>query len=224
MHFRSLLCLSLLLIAPCAFAQEQEPLAAMPQAPAPSPESATPATQPPSKSLLNEALLDYIRTQINTELVYFMINNQNEKYADIGDAQIQELDAQWVKERDSDSKPLISATLTNPLSNYFMAVQAHSGGLFYEIFATDAKGLNVGQSDISSDYWQGDEDKWQKTYLLGPGAVFIDEPEFDDDHQVWLAQVNMTITDPTSMKAIGSVTLDVNLSELERRSKNNVKI
>ena len=35
----------------------------------------------------------------------------------------------------------------------------------------DNKGLNVGQSDVTSDYWQGDEAKWKKSYKMGAGAV-----------------------------------------------------
>jgi hypothetical protein len=35
----------------------------------------------------------------------------------------------------------------------------------------------VGQSDVTSDYWQGDEGKWQKTFGTGDAnAIFVDIP------------------------------------------------
>jgi hypothetical protein len=52
-----------------------------------------------------------------------------------------------------------------------------------EMFVMDAKGLNVGQSDVTSDYWQGDEAKWQKTYGAGPGVVFVDGSRKTNPHR-----------------------------------------
>ena len=70
----------------------------------------------------------------------------------------------------------------------------------------DMKGLNVGQSDVTSDYWQGDEAKWQKTYGVGPSAVLIDEVEFDDSSQTYQSQVSI---------AVVAVTVGVNVEMLE---------
>ena len=89
-----------------------------------------------------------------------------------------------------------------------------AGGLFSEIFIMDAKGLNVGQSDVTSDYMQGDEAKWQNTYAAGPDAVFIDEVEFDDSSQQFQSQANLTIVDPATGKPIGAITVGVNVEQL----------
>jgi hypothetical protein len=78
----------------------------------------------------------------------------------------------------------------------------------------DGKGLNVGQSDITSDYWQGDEAKWRKTFLVGPEAVFVDAVEKDESTQMLQSQVSVTIKDPTSGEPIGALTLGINLNAL----------
>jgi hypothetical protein len=75
--------------------------------------------------------------------------------------------------------------------------------------------LNAGQSAITSDFWQGDEAKFQKTFPEGPTAIFIDEPEINKDSGTENVQVNMSITDGTG--AVGTVTVEVNLTELRRR-------
>jgi hypothetical protein len=85
------------------------------------------------------------------------------------------------------------------------------------MFVMDEKGLNVGQSSVTSDYWQGDEGKYQKTFQVGANAVFIDEAEFNDDTKTWRAQLNFTVVDPASGKPIGAATIEMNLTELERR-------
>lgn len=224
MKYCLLTSLALLLAMP-AHAQEEPALATDAAAPAERPASPAKETQSTlSESMVDEAVLDLIRSKINTELVIFMLKNQNEKYADVDNAKVTELDNQWVRERSEDSKPLISATLSNPLSTYLTMVQARSEGLFTEMFVMDNKGLNVGQSNISSDYWQGDEDKWQKTYLAGPDAVFIDAAEFDSDRQIWVSQANLSIADPDSGEVVGAVTVDINLTELQRRRANGVAL
>ena len=106
-------------------------------------------------------------------------------------------------------------TEESPLSSYLTAIQASSLGLYTEIFVMDNKGLNAGQSAITSDYWQGDEAKFQKTFPMGPAAVFIDKPEVNGETGTENVQVNMSIAD--GAEAVGTVTVEVNLTELRRR-------
>lgn len=137
---------------------------------------------------------------------------QNAGTADYDQAKIDALDTQWKAEVDADAKPLIDATLSNDASKALTTAQNDSAGLFTEIFATDAKGLDVAQSTITSDYWQGDEDKFTQSFGKGPGAVFIGEIEQDESTQAFQSQVSVTITDPASGAAIGSLTVGVDLS------------
>jgi hypothetical protein len=176
------------------------------------------AAQPaPGASRVDTKIIEEVRTYLKSDIVQMSVNDQNHRYRDRDIEEIRALDNQWRTEISAGAKPLISATLSNPLSTYLTRLQAHSNGLFTEIFVMDNKGLNVGQSTISSDYWQGDEDKWQKTYSAGAGAIFIDEPEYDAKLRVWLVQVNMSVDDPRSGAAIGAATFQVNLSEMQRR-------
>ena len=76
----------------------------------------------------------------------------------------------------------------------------------------DNKGLNVGQSDVTSDYWQGDEAKWQKTFSVGPTAVFVDKVEKDESTQKFQTQVSISIVDGGA--AIGAVTVGLDVEML----------
>ena len=75
----------------------------------------------------------------------------------------------------------------------------------------DAVGLNVGQSDMTSDFWQGDEEKWQRTCLGAPDAVFIDEVEEDESTQQFQSQVSMAVADPESGTVIGCITVGIDV-------------
>lgn len=168
-------------------------------------------------SRVDPKVIEEARGFLSSEIVQLSVNDQNERYRERTVDEINALDAKWRKETESQSKPLISATLSNPLSAYLTRLQAHSNGLFTEIFVMDNKGLNVGQSSISSDYWQGDEPKWQKTFAAGAGAIFVDEPEYNSDLRAWVVQVNLSIDDLQTRRAIGAATFEVNLSEMQRR-------
>ncbi len=110
---------------------------------------------------------------------------QNETTAAYDQARIDALDAQWRAEVDAAARPLIQATLDSAASRYLVGVQEQSAGQFTEIFATDARGLNVAQSAITSDYWQGDEEKFTETFPLGAAAVFLGEVEEDESTQTF---------------------------------------
>ena len=174
--------------------------------------------KPDVHSLVTAAVVADMRQWIDTEIVRVSIKAQNDRYQKLSQGEIDALDEQWVAERESEDKPLIAATLSNPLSIYLTRLQGRSLGLYAEIFVMDQNGLNVGQSSITGDFWQGDEAKFQKTYDVSSDAIFIDEPEWDDESRIWRAQVNFTVTDADTTTSIGAVTMEVNLTELQRRS------
>ena len=142
------------------------------------------------------------------------IKAQNSKHAGLTPADIEGLDQQWRSETGAGSQPLIDGVLNSALSQHLASLKAEQNGLVTEIFVMDNKGLNVGQSDVTSDYWQGDEAKWKETYLAGPDAIYVDEIEQDESTQVFQSQLSMAITDPASGEVIGAITVGVNVDDL----------
>jgi hypothetical protein len=169
----------------------------------------------PDLAIIDQALVKDIRAWADTPVVHLTIEERNRKNAALDQAKIDALDKQWRAEREATDQPLITAVLSNPLSGYLTRIQARSLGLYSEIFVMDNKGLNAGQSSVTSDYWQGDEAKWQKTFLVAPDAMFIDKPEFDKASGTWRAQINLTLA--KEGQAVGSLTAEINLTELARR-------
>jgi hypothetical protein len=172
--------------------------------------------QPDVNKLISPALIEEMRAFIGAEIVQVSVDAQNKRLSDMAQEQIDALDNQWKAEREAADKPLIAATLSNPLSVYLARIQGKSLGLYAEIFVMDQNGLNVGQSSVTSDFWQGDEDKFQKTFDVADDAMFVDAPEWDDEAKIWRNQVSFTLLD-ASKKKIGAVTVEINLTELERR-------
>lgn len=142
------------------------------------------------------------------------IRDQNGRHAGLVQGEVDRLDGEWRAQVGADARPLIDAVLGAPASARLVAARDGAGGLFTEIFAMDDKGLNVAASDVTSDYWQGDEAKWKSTYAVGAGAVHISEVEFDESSQSYQAQVSVTVVDPDSGAPIGALTVGVNVEFL----------
>ena len=147
-------------------------------------------------------------------LVIETIKAQNAKNAGLSEADIDALDKQWRAEVGGSEKPMIDEVLGRSLSKWLAEKREKSAGFVTEVFVMDNKGLNVAQSDVTSDYWQGDEAKWQKTFGMGAGTVFVDEVEQDESTQMLQSQVSMSIVDPETKEVIGAVTIGVNVDQL----------
>ncbi len=155
-----------------------------------------------------------VKQWIANDTVVNAIKAQNAKHAGLSQADIDNMDKDWRAQTDAGSKPMIDAVLGNALSGFLRQQKDSAGGLVTEVFVMDNRGLNVGQSDVTSDYWQGDEAKWQKTYSAGPDAIFIDEVEMDESTQTFQSQLSMSIVDPATGEVIGAITVGINVDAI----------
>lgn len=162
------------------------------------------------------AVTDYVNANVLPWLQEPAIVNailaQNAAHAGLGQAEIDELDASWRNELSAAKRPMIDAQLSNPLSLYLKGRQRAAEGLVTEIFVMDNRGLNVGQSDVTSDYWQGDEAKWQIAF--GAGALHVEEAARDESTQLMQSQASLPIRDPQTGAVIGAITVGLNLDAL----------
>ncbi|MEE3100466.1 MAG: hypothetical protein VX463_11935, partial [Pseudomonadota bacterium] len=129
-------------------------------------------------------------------------------------ATIDQLDKDWRAQVGSGSAPLVDKVAANPGSKVLADARDASEGLITEAFAMDQVGLNVAVSDPTSDYWQGDEDKWRMTYKAGAGAIHISDVELDESTQTYQAQVSLPVVDPDGGAPIGAVTFGINVELL----------
>lgn len=163
---------------------------------------------------MRAALSEKIRPWLSDAIVITSLTEQNSKTAGLSDADIDRLDKQWRAEAKQNGGPMITPAMETALSRFLKNKMASSNGLITELFVMDAKGLNAGQANITTDYMQGDEAKWQKTYLIGPDAIFIDDVDFDESSGRFQAQISVSITDPATGKSIGALTVGFDVEKL----------
>ena len=121
-----------------------------------------------------------------------------------------DLDQQWIKASDSD--PLIQSRLvTNTAQDFEEYRTTFPSNL--ELLMTDKYGGLVAASNRVTDYYQADEDWWQKAWNNGQGATYVGQPEFDESAQSYSLVIAIPIYahSPSGLKqAIGVIrtTLD----------------
>lgn len=155
-----------------------------------------------------------VSSWIQNPVVITAIKAQNKKNASLTQSDVDALDKTWRAESANSGGPMISEVTDNTLSKFLRDIKDAQQGLVTEVFVMDDKGLNVGQSDVTSDFWQGDEAKWQKTYPASPNAMFVDDVEMDESTQSFQTQISIAITDPATGENIGAVTIGVDAEGL----------
>jgi hypothetical protein len=140
-------------------------------------------------------------------LIVAAVKAQNSKGVTL--SEIQQMDEKW--KGHAGIADYMAALMESNLGKHLRQLQ-ESQAYYAEIFVMDNQGANVGMTDKTSDYWQGDEAKFQKSFADGKGAIFVDEVEFDDSTQAYLVQVSVPVMD--GGKAIGAITFGIDLDQI----------
>lgn len=91
---------------------------------------------------------------------------------------------------------------------------------YTELFVTDDQGANVAAYPATSDYWQGDEEKFTKSFV-GRGRVFVGEQEYDESTKKVAVQVSVPVYDETN-KATGVLVAGLVVDYLRWKEKQNI--
>lgn len=92
--------------------------------------------------------------------------------------------------------------LNQDIQAKFDQMLSKQGVLFVELILMGSSGQTLGAVPITSDYWQGDEDKF--TQVMSHHDVFIGTLEWDESSQVVSAQISVPVM--SDGKVIGVLT------------------
>jgi hypothetical protein len=162
---------------------------------------------------LEHVIEEKVKPLLRHPAVINAVKLQNQRNSKLKQEEILALDAEYLSYRLKGKKTtFVAEILDSELSRKLQKIKRENDGVFTEIFVMDNRGLNVAQSDVTSDFWQGDENKWQRTYLLGPHALYISQIDYDESTGKHQLQVSATVSEHGL--PIGAVTFGVDLSQL----------
>ena len=158
---------------------------------------------PPAVRQFAESTLTAFATD---QILITAVKDENAKGKTLDD--IKRLDQQWTST--AGIADFMQTVLGNKTAEYLDAIQ-NKADYYEEIFLMDNQGALVAATDKTSDYWQGDEDKFTVPYSTGD--ILISEVAFDSSSQAYLVQVSLPIKEGD--KAIGAITFGINLDKFE---------
>ena len=176
----------------------------------------TPGRDGAIRALLAEIAETELKVWTKDPALVAAVKAQNQAHSGIAQDRIDALDMQWRAEAKAEGGPLVNDLMSRAVSITLRDKQVATAGFINEIFVMDHVGLNVAQSAVTSDYWQGDEGKFQKSYGdgTGTGNVHISEVEFDESTGVFQSQVSIPVTDLETGQLLGAMTFGVNVQSL----------
>ncbi|ARM88065.1 hypothetical protein RHEC894_CH01751 [Rhizobium sp. CIAT894] len=154
-----------------------------------------------------------VRPMVETPLVLKAIAEQNIEFDNVSEMDMRVLDETYRSEIDRHHLYMVKLLLDKSVSHYLKTRQDASQGAIVEFFVTDSHGLNVGQSTITTDYWQGDEEKYLKTFANGSREIFIDRAERNETTQMLETQASFVVLDEEE-KPIGVATVTIAIDAL----------
>jgi hypothetical protein len=130
-------------------------------------------------------------------------NNRAESLADV-----KRKDAMWIAQR---IYPLRKQIVGRPCSIKLRKLVGDDPNVV-EAFVMDDRGALVCATVETSDYWQGDELKWIRTFQQGRD-VFVDEPALDTSTGVYAVQLSVPMGE--AGRRVGAVTFTLKLRRNE---------
>ncbi|SFG14237.1 hypothetical protein SAMN04488020_101295 [Palleronia marisminoris] len=138
--------------------------------------------------------------------VRIAIEAGNAAHGELSEYELIALDRMWRREVGEDDQPTIEAVISGPGTERLRAMMERGGGALTEIIVMDKRGMNAAVSSVTSDFWQGDEDKFLRTFSQSPDALHIEDLELDESTGRFQIQVSRTLVDPVTGTSVGAVT------------------
>ncbi len=167
-----------------------------------------------SQSQLQEVIKDKIAGVVKMgshSLIVKATKAQNSKKMSL--ASIKKADDKWKATKDL--TPFKKSLQESPVGKFLKQKIGLNKSIYSEAFLTDNQGANVAAYPATSDYWQGDEAKWSKSFNGGNGVIFFGDVELDESSNTYATQVSVPVKD--GGKTIGVLIIGIQLSYIEAR-------
>lgn len=154
--------------------------------------------------------LQKIRTNKDVLAAVVQQNNTN-KNKPIN--QLKQIDEQWQLAFKVGNLNFMKAVVNQAASRLLGQFSASSKDLLAEIIIMDERGYNVAVADMTSDYWQGDEEKFTQTFNMPAQTIYFDKIKYDASSKRFQVQVSAPLLHPQTQTSIGAITLGVDVDK-----------
>ena len=164
------------------------------------------------QELLKVKILTARHIGLNPTLIKAVVDQNSENMTI---SKIKGIDEQWKSSKKL--TPFKRSLQQNEAGLYLKSIVEKNPNI-NEAFLTDNQGANVAAYPATSDYWQGDEDKWTNSFNSGNGKVYLGSIKIDESTNTVAIQISAPVLDHTANdKTAGVIVLGVTVDYLKSR-------
>jgi hypothetical protein len=126
-------------------------------------------------------------------------------------ARVADLDREWQK--DGPAVAARTGLLASPASQ-FLADLVRNDSVYREVLVTDRYGRLVAASNITSDYYQGDEAWWRNAFDNGRGRISVADVRRDESANVYAFEITVPVLNPGNDELAGLMKIVADSREL----------
>lgn len=143
-----------------------------------------------------------------------VLKERNLKTRRFSKQEIAERDKKWTQAFMQNDFSYSIDLVDQELSAHLREIKKQSQDMITEIIVADARGLNVAISDMTSDYWQGDEEKFTEAFSKPANTVHFGEINYDESTKRFQLHLSVPLYTEEKFEPLGIMVFGVDVEKV----------
>ncbi len=166
------------------------------------------------QQLIKELLIRKVERWKRLPKLEVKLRAQNEKSRRVSQQEIAKRDKQWVQAFLQGDFAYPIKLVDQELSAQLREVKKQSQDMITEIIITDAYGLNVAVSDMTSDYWQGDEEKFTEVFGKPANSLHFSDINYDESTKRFQLHLSVPLFSEEKFEPLGVLVFGIDVEKV----------
>ncbi len=138
----------------------------------------------------------------------------NKKTRHLSQQEINERDKKWIRAFAQNDFSYSISLVDQPMSAELREIKKQSQDMITEVIVTDNRGLNVAVSDMTSDYWQGDEEKFTDAYGKPANSIVFGDINYDESTKRFQVHLSVPLYSEKTFDPLGVMIFGVDVEKV----------
>lgn len=143
-----------------------------------------------------------------------LLKERNLKSRGLSKQEIAGRDKKWIQAFTQNDFAYSIDLVDQEMSARLREIKKQSQDVITEIIITDARGLNVAISDMTSDYWQGDEEKFTEVFSKPANTLHFGEISYDESTKRFQLHLSVPLYTEKKFKPLGVMVFGVDVEKV----------
>jgi hypothetical protein len=143
-----------------------------------------------------------------------LLVKRNKISAKLSMSDINKKDKQWRAAFKENDFSYFLTEVDQAFSAQLRELKKQSQEMITEVIITDARGLNFAVSDMTSDYWQGDEEKFRAVFAQPINTVHFGDINYDESTKHFQVHLSVPLAAEKTQDPLGVLVLGIDIEKV----------